>query len=119
MERYPILAYVLESLSSVDIAEQIKAIWTQLKAPVVVPFLTISLTICLVMSIMLFIEKVYMGLVSGYIKVFRKPTGKRYKYEPFIDDIELGNSAYPLVLVQVPMFNEREVCFHPHLLYIC
>ncbi|GJT94417.1 nucleotide-diphospho-sugar transferase [Tanacetum coccineum] len=111
MERYPTLAYILESFtgSGVDIAAQIKAIWTQLKAPLVVPFLTISLTICLVMSIMLFIEKVYMGLVSGYIKLFRKPTEKRYKYEPFIDDIELGNSVYPLVLVQVPMFNEREV----------
>ncbi|GKD52479.1 nucleotide-diphospho-sugar transferase [Tanacetum coccineum] len=34
---------------------------------------------------------------------------KRYKWESFKDDIELGNSAYPLVLVQVPMFNEKEV----------
>ncbi|KAJ6690570.1 hypothetical protein OIU85_006790 [Salix viminalis] len=35
--------------------------------------------------------------------------GHRYKWEPIKDDIELGNSAYPMVLVQVPMYNEKEV----------
>nr|GFA54860.1 nucleotide-diphospho-sugar transferase [Tanacetum cinerariifolium] len=60
-------------------------------------------------TVMLFIERVYMGLVTGYIKLFKKQTRKRYKFEPFKDDIELGSSVYPLVLVQVPMFNEREV----------
>ncbi|PWA46827.1 nucleotide-diphospho-sugar transferase [Artemisia annua] len=111
MQDYPTLAYVMEAFTGTggDIVGQIKIIWTQLKAPLVVPLLTISLTICLVMSIMLFIERVYMGLVTGYIKLFRKPTRKRYKFEPFKDDIELGSSVYPLVLVQVPMFNEKEV----------
>ncbi|GJZ84154.1 ribonuclease H-like domain-containing protein, partial [Tanacetum coccineum] len=53
--------------------------------------------------------RVYMGLVTGYIKLFRKTAEERYKFESFKDDIELGSSAYPLVLVQVPMFNEKEV----------
>nr|GEW85602.1 nucleotide-diphospho-sugar transferase [Tanacetum cinerariifolium] len=112
MENYSRFANLLESFPNIsggDIWEQIIAIWTQLKAPLVVPLLTISLTICLVLSIMLFIEIVYMGLVVGFIKLFRKTTEKRYKYESFKDDIELGSSAYPLVLIQVPMFNEKEV----------
>ena len=91
---------------------QVKVIWPQLKVSFVVPFLTISLYICLAMSIMLFTEIVYMALVVGYIRLFKKTTEKRYKYEPFKDDTESGNSAYPLVLVQLPMFNEKEVCFH-------
>ncbi|PWA73817.1 nucleotide-diphospho-sugar transferase [Artemisia annua] len=111
MKNFSKLAFLVESFTgtSNDIVGQIKEIWTQLKAPLVVPLLTTLLTICLVMSIMLFIERVYMGLVTGYIKLFRKTTEKRYKFESFKDDIELGSSAYPLVLVQVPMFNEKEV----------
>ncbi|GJZ50252.1 nucleotide-diphospho-sugar transferase [Tanacetum coccineum] len=78
MENYSTLAYVMEAFTGTgcDIVGQIKTIWTQLKAPLVVPL---------------------------------KQTRKRYKFEPFKDDIELGSSVYPLVLVQVPMFNEREV----------
>ena len=108
------LSHILEWCTSTggDIVAQVKVIWPQLKVSFVVPFLTISLYICLAMSIMLFTEIVYMALVVGYIRLFKKTTEKRYKYEPFKDDTESGNSAYPLVLVQLPMFNEKEVCFH-------
>lgn len=58
---------------------------------------------------MLFIERVYMGIVIACIKMFGRKPEKRYKWEPIRDDEELGNSAYPMVLVQVPMYNEREV----------
>ncbi|GKC66542.1 hypothetical protein Tco_1099140 [Tanacetum coccineum] len=99
MENFSKLAFLVESFTgaSNDIVEQIKVIWTTLKAPLVVPLLTTLLTICLVMSLMLFIERVYMGLVTGYIKLFRKTAEERYKFESFKDDIELGSSAYPLV----------------------
>ncbi|GKA69333.1 glucomannan 4-beta-mannosyltransferase 9-like protein [Tanacetum coccineum] len=105
------LSYILEWCTSTfdDIVAQIKVIWPQLKGSFVVPFLTISLYICLVMSIMLFTEIVYMALVVGYIRLFKKTPEKRYKFELFKDDTESGNSAYPLVLVQLPMFNEKEV----------
>ncbi|KAF5770150.1 putative glucomannan 4-beta-mannosyltransferase [Helianthus annuus] len=63
----------------------------------------------LVMLIMLFTEKVYMAIVVAFNKLFGKTPEKRYKFEPFEDDVELGSSIYPLVLVQVPMFNEKEV----------
>ncbi|XP_024971816.1 glucomannan 4-beta-mannosyltransferase 9-like isoform X1 [Cynara cardunculus var. scolymus] len=92
-----------------DIVGRIMLIWAQLKAPFVVPFLRILMYVCLVMSIMLFTEKVYMAMVTLFIKLTGRKTEKRYKWEPFKDDVELGHSVYPLVLVQVPMFNEKEV----------
>jgi len=50
-----------------------------------------------------------MGVVITLVKLFGRKPEKRYKWEPMKDDIELGNSSYPMVLVQVPMYNEREV----------
>ncbi|KAK3020531.1 hypothetical protein RJ639_046220 [Escallonia herrerae] len=43
------------------------------------------------------------------VKLFGRKPEKRYKWEPMKDDVELGNSAYPMVLVQIPMYNEIEV----------
>ncbi|XP_076910015.1 glucomannan 4-beta-mannosyltransferase 9-like [Bidens hawaiensis] len=99
----------LQDSFSGDIAGQIMVIWGQLKAPLVVPFLRVLTYICLGMSIMLFVERVYMAMVIAFIKLFGKKPEKRYKWESFKDDVELGNSVYPLVLVQIPMFNEKEV----------
>ncbi|XP_045809958.1 glucomannan 4-beta-mannosyltransferase 9-like [Trifolium pratense] len=61
------------------------------------------------MSLMMFVERVYMGIVICLVKLFGKKPEKRYKYETFKEDVELGNSNYPMVLIQVPMYNEREV----------
>ncbi|PNX87699.1 glucomannan 4-beta-mannosyltransferase 9-like protein, partial [Trifolium pratense] len=61
------------------------------------------------MSVMMFIERVYMGVVITLVKLFGRKPEKRYKWEPIKDDIELGNSCYPMVVVQIPMYNEREV----------
>lgn len=94
-----------------DIAVQISLLWSQIKAPLIVPLLKIAVLICLTMSVMLFIERVYMSIVIVLVKLFGRKPDKRYKWEPIKDDVELGNSAYPMVLVQIPMFNEREVLF--------
>ncbi|CAN4096120.1 unnamed protein product [Withania somnifera] len=61
------------------------------------------------MSLMLFVEKVYMGIVIVFIKMLRQKPEKKYKWEPIKDDLELANYSYPMVLVQIPMYNEREV----------
>ncbi|XP_076957622.1 glucomannan 4-beta-mannosyltransferase 2-like [Bidens hawaiensis] len=74
-----------------------------------VPFLRIYMYINLALCMLLFIEKVYMVVVVVVNKLFGQKPEKLYKWEPFEDDVELGTSHYPLVLVQVPMFNEREV----------
>ncbi|RZC70644.1 hypothetical protein C5167_033827 [Papaver somniferum] len=92
-----------------DIAAQFGFIFQMLKAPLFIPILNIMVFLCLAMSLMLFIERLYMGVVIVLVKIFGKKIDKRYKYQPIRDDIELGSSAYPMVLIQIPMFNEKEV----------
>lgn len=84
-------------------------VWSQIKAPLIVPLLRLAVLVCLTMSLMLFIERVYMAVVIVLVKLFGRKPEKRYKWEPVKDDVELGNSAYPMVLVQIPMYNEKEV----------
>ncbi|KAL8166752.1 hypothetical protein V2J09_008251 [Rumex salicifolius] len=88
---------------------QFGLIWEQTKAPLIVPLLRISVFICLAMSLMLLFEKVYMGVVILLVKLFGKKPEKRYKWEPLKEDLELANANHPMVLVQIPMYNEREV----------
>ena len=92
-----------------DFTMQLALVWNQIKAPLIVPLLRLAVFLCLIMSVMMFIERVYMGIVITLVKLFGRKPEKRYKCEPMKDDIELGNSCYPMVLVQVPMYNEREV----------
>lgn len=91
-----------------DMAGQIGLLWELIKAPLIVPLLRISVYICLAMSIMVFMERLYMGVVIILVKLFWKKPEKRYKWEPMKDDLEMGNGAFPMVLVQIPMFNEKE-----------
>nr|ACF33171.1 mannan synthase [Coffea canephora] len=95
--------------STADIAGQIGLIWELIRAPLIVPLLRLAVYICLAMSLMLFIERPYMGIVIILVKIFWKKPEKRYKWEPMRDDLEIGNAAFPMVLVQIPMFNEKEV----------
>ncbi|XP_016482818.1 glucomannan 4-beta-mannosyltransferase 9-like [Nicotiana tabacum] len=98
------------SLSTRDgITSQIGLLWQQVRAPLLVPSLRIMVFLCLAMSLMLFVERVYMGIVIAFIKVLRRKPEKKYKWEPVKDDLELANYSYPMVLVQIPMYNEREV----------
>lgn len=92
-----------------DITMQMSMVFDQIRAPLIVPVLRLGVYICLAMSVMLFVERVYMGIVISLVKLFGRKPEKRFKWEPMKDDIELGNSVYPMVLVQIPMYNEREV----------
>ncbi|OEL20397.1 putative mannan synthase 9 [Dichanthelium oligosanthes] len=91
------------------------AVWQQVKSPVVVPLLRLSVALCLAMSVMLFAEKVYMAVVVLATRLLGRRPERRYRWEPIRDsndDLEAaggGNTAYPMVLVQIPMYNEREV----------
>lgn len=102
-----------------EITGQLGMIWELVKAPVIVPLLQLSVYICLIMSIMLLCERVYMGIVIVLVKLFWKKPDKRYKFEPIHDDEELGSSNFPVVLVQIPMFNEREVSLSPLSSLLC
>lgn len=95
------------------IVSQMSFIWQQTRVPLVVPMLKILVFLCLAMSVMLFVERVYMGIVIVFLKLFGHKPEKHYKWEPLMDhDIELGNSCFPMVLVQIPMYNEKEVYMH-------
>ncbi|MBA0587586.1 hypothetical protein Gorai_000712, partial [Gossypium raimondii] len=92
-----------------DITGQLGLIWELIKTPLIVPLLQLGVYICLAMSLMLFMERVYMGIVIILVKLFWKKPEKRYKFEFIQDDVELGSSNFPVVLIQIPMFNEKEV----------
>nr|GME11666.1 glucomannan 4-beta-mannosyltransferase 2-like [Ipomoea batatas] len=92
-----------------DMAAQMGVMWELIKAPLIVPVLRLSVYVCLAMSLMLFFERLYMGIVIILVKIFWKKPEKRYNWEPMRDDLELGNAAFPMVLIQIPMYNEKEV----------
>ena len=96
-----------------DMSGQLELMWEMIKAPLIVPLLKLSVVFCLTMSLMLFCERVYMGIVIILVKLFWKKPEKRYNWKALpdsIDDIEMGGSnKFPHVLIQIPMFNEREV----------
>ncbi|CAH9109821.1 unnamed protein product, partial [Cuscuta epithymum] len=92
-----------------DIAAQMGMMWELIKVPLIVPLLRLSVYICVAMTIMLFCERLYMGIVIILVKIFGKKPDKRYKWEPMREDLEIGNASFPMVLIQIPMFNEREV----------
>ncbi|KAH7671453.1 Glucomannan 4-beta-mannosyltransferase protein [Dioscorea alata] len=102
------MAVVPETMRD-DMTWQMGLVWEQVKSPVIIPALRLAVFLCLVMSVMLLVEKVYMAVVIVLFKLLGKRPDKRYKWEPIKDDVELGNSAYPMVLVQIPMYNEKEV----------
>jgi beta-mannan synthase len=90
---------------------QLPDAWSQVRAPLIVPLLRLSVAVCLGMAVLLFLERLYMGVVIVGVKLLRRTPERRYKCDPISEeeDPELGSAAFPSVLVQIPMFNEREV----------
>ncbi|XP_023640891.1 probable mannan synthase 7 isoform X1 [Capsella rubella] len=93
-----------------DIIARIGLWWEKTRAVVVVPVFKFLVALCLIMSVMLFVEVMYMGIVVLYVKLFKRKPEKVYKWEAMEDDVEFGTATYPMVLVQIPMYNEKEVC---------
>nr|XP_048320793.1 glucomannan 4-beta-mannosyltransferase 1-like isoform X3 [Ziziphus jujuba var. spinosa] len=79
-----------------------------MRAPVIIPLLQLAMLLCSLMSIMLFIERVYMALIIICVKLLGKKRYTKYKLENMREDLEF-NKSYPMVLVQIPMYNEKEV----------
>ncbi|XP_065871345.1 glucomannan 4-beta-mannosyltransferase 9-like [Euphorbia lathyris] len=92
-----------------DIKQKFQMILRVFLEPLIVPLLKLLVVVCLGMSIMMFLEKIYMGFVLVFVNLFGRKASKTYKFGAIKDDIELANSSYPMVLVQIPMYNEREV----------
>lgn len=98
----------LEAQNSDDIAANLSYAWKRIRVPIIVPILNFALYMCVAMSIMLFAERVYMMIVIICVKLLGKKRYTKYKLEAIKEDLE-QNKSYPMVLIQIPMFNEREV----------
>jgi len=103
----------LNAFKSEDIIARIGLWWQLIRAVVVVPVFKFLVLLCLVMSVMFFVEVMYMGIVVLYVKLFKRKPEKFYKWEAMEDDVECGSASYPMVLVQIPMYNEKEVVTEP------
>ncbi|CAM8961364.1 unnamed protein product [Rhodiola kirilowii] len=109
MDQIDAKSLIPETFRTPEGGSQIGMIWELIKAPLIVPLLQFCVYVCLAMSLMLFMERVYMGIVIVLVKLFWKKPEKRYKCEPIEEDLENGSSNFPIVLIQIPMYNEREV----------
>ncbi|XP_045809937.1 glucomannan 4-beta-mannosyltransferase 9-like [Trifolium pratense] len=97
-------------VASGGVVMQLEFVWNHIREALVVPILKVAVFLCLGMLLMDFVEKVFMGIAICFVKLCGRKPEKRYKWETIKDDdVELGNSNYPMVLVQIPMYNEREV----------
>ncbi|CAA7020365.1 unnamed protein product [Microthlaspi erraticum] len=106
---------ILNAFKSIPTSEEvfarIRLWWEQARAVVVLPIFKFLVALCLIMSVMLFVEVMYMGLVVVYVKLFKRTPEKIYKWEAMEeDDVESGSANFPMVLVQIPMYNEKKVC---------
>ncbi|KFK34844.1 hypothetical protein AALP_AA5G200500 [Arabis alpina] len=77
-----------------------------------VPILKRLVNLCQVISLLLFIDAAYMAIVVAIVKVLGLTPKKVLKWESFnSDDVELAPSSnHPMVLIQIPIYNEKEVC---------
>jgi len=82
-----------------------------MRSLLIVPMFKCLVAICLVISLLVFVESLYMNIVVIYVKLCKRKPEKIYKWEAMQEDLELGNQNFPMVLVQIPMYNEREVFF--------
>ncbi|XP_078175238.1 putative glucomannan 4-beta-mannosyltransferase 6 [Carex rostrata] len=90
------------------ILEHIVVLWIVIRK-VLLPTFQVIVMLCMMMSVIVLVEKAFLGLVSGYTEAFRQRPKRIYKCDPIVEDKEFGSLAYPMVLVQIPMYNEKEV----------
>ncbi|KQK01951.1 probable mannan synthase 6 [Brachypodium distachyon] len=91
--------------------EQLLRAWRLVRIEFLAPLLRAAVALCVVMSVIVLAEKVFLGVVSSVVKLLRRRPRKLYKCDPIVGDDEdgRGSMAFPMVLVQIPMYNEREV----------
>ncbi|KAF2913515.1 hypothetical protein DAI22_10g091100 [Oryza sativa Japonica Group] len=96
-------------------SSSLPAAWAAaVRAWAVAPALRAAVWACLAMSAMLVAEAAWMGLASLAAAAARRLRGYGYRWEPMAapPDVEAPAPApaeFPMVLVQIPMYNEKEV----------
>ncbi|KAL6912141.1 hypothetical protein ACP4OV_000946 [Aristida adscensionis] len=92
------------------VVAQLLRAWGQVRAELVVPLLRAAVAACMVMSVIVLAEKAFLGMVSLVVKVLRRRPARMYRCDPIAQgDAEATSAAFPMVLVQIPMYNEKEV----------
>lgn len=93
-----------------ELTGSLSAAWKQIRVNFISPFLYLALYTCVAMSLMLFVERLYMTAVILCVKMLGKKRSAQYKYKVDIvlENME-RNGTHPKVLVQIPMYNESEV----------
>ncbi|KAM0858562.1 hypothetical protein ACQ4PT_047756 [Festuca glaucescens] len=101
-------------------ADTVATAWAALRARAVAPALRAAVWASLAMSSMLLVEAACMSLISLVaVRLLRRRPERRYKWEPMAGaaagcDVEdppasTDGREFPRVLVQIPMYNEKEV----------
>ncbi|PKA59441.1 putative mannan synthase 9 [Apostasia shenzhenica] len=120
------IAEALEVVLSSAAVSLIRSGWAGIESAVVLPLMRTAVLLCMVMSAMVLVEKVAMGAISLYVKLARRGPDKVYEWYPLSlnstvdgNDEEMGRGSpmlpqscpnyFPMVLVQIPMYNEKEV----------
>lgn len=93
-----------------DSSSSVRYVWQSIRAPVIIPLLKLAVILCSIMSVMLFIERVGMAAVIFTVKVLGKKKYTKYKLDAMKQNLE-RDKRYPMVLIQIPMYNEKEVTF--------
>ncbi|PIN11526.1 Glucomannan 4-beta-mannosyltransferase [Handroanthus impetiginosus] len=97
-----IVFYEQEANQTYDPTRSLIHAWDCIRVPIIVPLLCIVVYICLAMSIMLFIKRVYMAIVILFVKCLGKKRYTKYKLDAIKEDLE-RNKNYPKLLVQIPI----------------
>ncbi|PKA47100.1 putative mannan synthase 4 [Apostasia shenzhenica] len=82
--------------------------WDAVRLRAIAPAMWAAVMVCLALSVMLMVEALFMSAVSLAVRLLQWTPEKRYKWEPLGGDLEAGSSSYPMVLIQIPMYNEKE-----------
>lgn len=92
--------------------------WKQIRVNFIVPFLYLALYTCVAMSLMLFVERLYMTAVILCVKMLGKKRSTQYKVDVVLENME-RNGTHPIVLVQIPCFVMQRVSIWEkiHLVY--
>lgn len=103
------------------VAAQCAYAWAQARAFVVVPAIRLLVFLSLAMTVMIFLEKLFVAAVYFTVKAFGMKPERRYRWSPIVAEASAGedeeallvggggSASFPVVLVQIPMYNEREV----------
>ncbi|KAJ7972356.1 Glucomannan 4-beta-mannosyltransferase 9 [Quillaja saponaria] len=91
-----------------DVTDSVRYAWKSLRIPVILPLLQLAAILCSGMSLMLFADRVYMAVVIVWVKLMGRKRYTKYNLDALKEDLEISKS-YPMVLIQIPMSNEKEV----------